>query len=158
MQSSYFISILVFVFLLLGAIGIRISQYGVTEQRYLILMIGVWILIVGITSLIWPSKSLRTMIFTLLGLAISSAYLPRGAGPTALQSQTSRFVSLAQQNGLYQDSGIIRNEISVDTLGEDQLSSLATLASVGSYIDRYYGTDELRSLYGESTGKDLLQK
>ena len=145
-------------FLLLGAIGIRISQYGITEQRYLILMIAVWIMIVGITSLIWPSKSLRTMIFSLIGLAISSAYLPRGAGPTALESQKSRFISLAQQSELYQDNGMIWKQTSVDTLDKDKLSSLAALASVGSYIDRYYGMDELRGLYGESAGKDLLEK
>ena len=98
------------------------------------------------------------MIFSLIGLAISSAYLPRGARPTALESQKSRFISLAQQSELYQDNGMIWKQTSVNTLDKDKLSSLAALASVGSYIDRYYGMDELRGLYGESAGKDLLEK
>ena len=66
MRSTYFISILVFVLLLFGAIGIRISQYGITESRYLIVMIGIWIVTVGITSLLRPKKTFSTMIFTLL--------------------------------------------------------------------------------------------
>lgn len=157
-QSSYFLSILVFVFLLLGAIGVRVSQYGITEHRYLILMIAVWILVVSITSLLWPQRSLRTMIFTFLWLCISSAYLPRGAWPVALESQSKHFLSLAQQAWFYENNAVLWKKTDADTLNKEQIASLSRLASVWSYIEQYYGIEELRALYGQAQGKNILYK
>jgi hypothetical protein len=93
-HTWYFVSILVFLPLLIGAIYQRISQYGITEQRYLIVMIALWIATVGIWSLIWNKKAFHLMIGWLLILAFSSAYTPRSASSVSLMNQKSRLEKL----------------------------------------------------------------
>lgn len=150
MRSAYFISILVFVLLLFGAIGIRISQYGITESRYLIVMIGLWIIIVGIASLIRPKKTFSTMIFTLLWLAISSAYLPRGAGPISLSSQKNRLESLLEKNGFWDGNKLIVQEKNVENMSETEQKELSQASDVIDYLTQSFGSESLSYLYTNS--------
>lgn len=159
MRSTYFISILVFVFLLFGAIGIRISQYGITESRYLIVMVGLWIATVGVTSLIRPKKTFSTMIFTLLWLAISSAYLPRGSGPIALSSQKNRLELLLEKNGFWDGNKLIVQEKNVENMSESEQKELAQVSDIIEYISRWYGPTALNYLYTSTTGfTELLEE
>ena len=151
MRSTYFISILVFVLLLFGAIGIRISQYGITESRYLIVMIGIWIVTVGITSLLRPKKTFSTMIFTLLWLAISSAYLPRGAAPIALHSQKNRLESLLEKNGFWDGNNLIVQEKNVDDLPEESQQELSQASNIVDYLTQGFGEEYLSSFYTNNT-------
>ena len=150
MRSAYFISILVFVLLLFGAIGIRISQYGITEARYLIVMVGLWIITVGITSLLRPKKTFSTMIFTLLWLAISSAYLPRGAWPVALQSQKGRLESLLQKNGYWDGTQLIIQEKDVQDMSDEEQKELAQASDIVDYLTRWFWSESLSYLYTNS--------
>ena len=150
MRSTYFISILVFVLLLFGAIGIRISQYGITESRYLIVMIGLWIITVGITSLIRPKKTFSTMIFTLLWLAISSAYLPRGAGPISLSSQKNRLESLLEKNGFWDGNKLIVQEKNVENMSETEQKELSQASDIVDYLTRWFWSESLSYLYTNS--------
>ena len=159
MRSTYFVSILVFVLLLFGAIGIRISQYGITEARYIIVMVGLWIITVGITSLLRPKKTFSTMIFTLLWLAISSAYLPRGAGPISLSSQKNRLESLLEKNGFWDGNKLIVQEKNVENMSETEQKELSQVSDIIEYISRGYGNTALNYLYTSTTWfSELLEE
>lgn len=149
-HTWYFVSILVFLPLLIGAIYQRIAQYGITEQRYLIVMIAVWITTVGIWSLIWHKKSFYLMIGWLLILAFSSAYTPRSASSISLMDQKSRLEQLLEKNGFRDGNKLIIQKKDVNELNEQTKKELAQASNIVEYLNRSFWIESLWYLYANS--------
>jgi len=151
-HTWYFVSILVFLPLLIGAIYQRINQYGITEQRYLIVMIAVWIATVGIWSLIWSKKSFRLMIGWLLILAFSSAYTPRSASSVSFLNQTTRLENTLTKLNMRDWEKITPHFIDANNFTGDSMTwillknSSATIA----YLASTHGISALEKYYSGS--------
>lgn len=156
-HTWYFFSILVFLPLLIGAIYQRIAQYGITEERYLIVMIAAWIAIVGIWSLIWNKKAFHLMIGWLLILALSSAYTPRSASSVSLMNQKSRLEQLLTQHNLFDGENITKQTIATSSLTGQDYTDMNQIGMIWSYISQSHGTDELAYLYEWTTGFDSIK-
>jgi Domain of unknown function (DUF4153) len=146
-HTWYFISILVFLPFLIWAIWQRISQYGITESRYLIIMVALWITIVGVGSLIWRSKSWILMIGWFLFLTINSAYLPWSATSLSFMSQTSRLEYMLKLQWFFGSWYIIPKFIKVDSLTGENYDIINSIKNTVIYISKYHGTNSLAYLY-----------
>lgn len=111
------------------ALWMRVDQYGVTEQRYLVGMSALWL---GAIALWYSFKAppLKSMLWLLIGLVLVSAFGPLNAPRIAVQSQIARL-----------DAVLLKNEIIVD--GEIQKASKdisfddrKTISSVLSFLSR----------------------
>lgn len=91
----YFIALLPALMMLLLAVGQRINQYGITEPRYALAVLGWWYLIVSLFYTITRSKSIRMIPASLGLLALVTAIGPWGMTATARRSQIQRFARLA---------------------------------------------------------------
>ena len=156
-HTWYFVSILVFLPLLVGAISQRIAQYGITEQRYMIVMMTIWIAIVGIWSLIWNKKSFHLMIGWLLILACNSVYTPRSASSVSLMSQKSRLEQLLTQHNLFDGENITKQTIATSSLTGQDYNDMNQIGMIWSYISQSHGTEELAYLYNETTDFDSIK-
>ncbi|PZP43833.1 MAG: hypothetical protein DI598_15230, partial [Pseudopedobacter saltans] len=72
--------------LLFIAISIRISDYGITEDRYAIFVIGIWLVIVAVYSLLKPGN-IKFIPITLCIFALLSVYGPQSAPSLSVRSQ-----------------------------------------------------------------------
>ncbi len=91
---GYFILMLPAVGMQLMAIGKRIGQYGVTENRYFILVLALWLLVVSIFGALNRLKSLRPLPLTLCIVALLSSFGPWGAYSVSRGSQVGRLEAL----------------------------------------------------------------
>lgn len=84
--------------MLLVAVGKRIAQYGVTEPRYILLVLALWLLGLGIFYLITGSRSIRPIPVSLGLVAALTWFGPWGAYATSRRSQEGRLDALLVAN------------------------------------------------------------
>ncbi|MGH1456899.1 MAG: DUF4153 domain-containing protein [Alphaproteobacteria bacterium] len=114
------------------AIWERISAYGVTEQRYFILITAVWFMIIALGN-VKGKMPIKAIPASLAILLVFASFGPWGAVSISGISQFARLESLLVKNELLVDGNIIkRDEDSVSR--EDQIS-------IGSIIDYLCQTD-----------------
>ncbi len=88
---------------LLGvAVGARIAEYGVTEARYLLILVLLWLVLIAAgfltrrAGLPWVPLSLAILLFI-------GSHGPQGAFAVSMRSQTAILMDLLQANGMLAD-------------------------------------------------------
>jgi hypothetical protein len=92
--------------LLFVAIGERIITYGITENRYFVVVLAVWLLGLVLYFLRSHHKDIYWIPLSLSLLAFAASVGPWGAFQTAERSQRARLEALLQRNGLLQNGKI----------------------------------------------------
>ena len=86
----FYILMLPSVTMLLLAIFKRIGQYGITENRYFIVVLAFWLAAISLYFILSRTKSIKVIPATLCILAFGTAFGPWGAYHVSLESQTAR--------------------------------------------------------------------
>ncbi len=86
----FFIAIMPLVILLFVAIGARVSEYGITEPRYYLLMLGSWLAFIAIYFTVSKQKSIKLIPVSLLILGLLSLAGPWSAFSVSGNSQKNR--------------------------------------------------------------------
>lgn len=122
------------------SMGIRINAYGITENRYFVLALGIWI--TGIMMFYSFTKKRRN---TLLPISVAIVIIIAICGPLSSYSlskfsQNKRFEKIIENNNMLINGKIVKapNEISK----EDQQS----LSSIINYFENNHSLSEIRSL------------
>ncbi len=89
------------------AIWERVSAYGITEQRYLILLSAVWFAIITISNL-FQKIPIKAIPMTLGILMVFASFGPWGGVNVSGYSQFSRLETLMARNGLLVDGEIVK--------------------------------------------------
>jgi hypothetical protein len=94
--------------LLFIAVWRRIGDYGLTEQRYLMVLIGVWALILAVFRIAQgPRFDLRLVPGVLAFLLLAASLGPGGAIGLSVLSQKAELGSILAANGLLVDGRIV---------------------------------------------------
>ncbi len=109
--------------LLMVAIGQRISDYGVTEQRFLVAQIGVWLALICLYFLIAKKDNIKFIPISLAIFACSWAFGPFNAKAVSERSQLSRMTQILQQTGRLKDGKMVPGTTPVTELESDQFQS-----------------------------------
>ena len=89
-------------------VGRRIADYGVTEQRYLMVLIGVWALVLAILRLVRGANfDLRLVPGVLALLMFAASVGPGGAIGLSVMSQKQQLASLLTGTGILVDGKIV---------------------------------------------------
>jgi len=120
--------------LLFLAISVRINDYGVTESRYAIGLIGLWFLIVSLLAIFRPKQfHLKTAAVILSFLCLIASFGPWGMQKLSIQSQVKRFELLLKQHGLLKDGQALnakRENIRVPS------KAISSINSIANYLAR----------------------
>jgi len=94
--------------LLFLAASKRISQYGVTEQRYLVVLAGLWLCAMAVWFLVRRSaRDIRIIPLSLCVLLLLASFGPWGAVGWSVRNQKSELASLLLANGRMKDGQIV---------------------------------------------------
>jgi len=120
------------------SIGLRIQQYGVTEKRYFVVVLGLWVL--GMMIYFSLTKKLRNII---IPISLSILVLNAVAGPfssfsVSKWSQNRRFERVLVQNGMLEEGKIIRAD---RDLSDD---SKAQISMILDYFDKNHSLKEVK--------------
>lgn len=127
-QRYFFLALFAPVALLALAVGTRISDYGVTESRYLLVLLAVWMAGIALFYTLRAGRGLIAAALSLALMLIAASFGPLGAVGLSTYSQTSRLEALLTANGILADGRIMLNVAGVPR--ED----LKRISSVVSYL------------------------
>ncbi len=113
-RRYFFIGIILQIPILAMAIGVRISEYGWTESRYLVLLLGIWLFGISLYFLLIKDAKLKWMFISLTFTILVSQIGPFSSYEISKSSQQKRLQTiLLNSKPLSQNSDIkIRYEIS----------------------------------------------
>lgn len=141
----WFVALLPSLVMLLLAVGKRIGQYGVTEERYFLGVLTVWMLGISIYFGLTGSTRIKRIPETLLAVVLLSALGPWGAYAVSERSQVSRLGRLLQANDRGQPGKITTHAGAVSEQDRAQISAvfryLAQIHGPGS-VARVLGVPE----------------
>ncbi len=103
---SFFILLLLLLVLLFLAVSVRIREYGLTDDRYLVIALGVWLAGVAFYLLISKQKRLEYLPVSLGLVLFLSAFGPWSSFSLSLKSQAHRLERLLTERGMLVDGKV----------------------------------------------------
>lgn len=88
------------IILLILAIWRRVSEYGITEPRYVVMALALWLFCTALYFLLNSQKNIKFIPVTLSLVALITAFGPFNAFQVSAWSQTNRLEELLQQSGV----------------------------------------------------------
>ncbi|MDA4844620.1 DUF4153 domain-containing protein [Hoeflea sp. E7-10] len=106
-QKSWFWLLIVPLGLLFVGLFRRVSEYGVTPERYGLAVVGLWAIVLVVWCAARSSKIGPRLIIGLLSVfLLLSSFGPWGANSVSVRSQYARLIVLLQEAGLLRDGGV----------------------------------------------------
>lgn len=143
LYKQHFFKLLVMPLLLLSAgIYTRIHDYGITEERYAIVLCLMWLLVVSGVAFTRKSKLVPKIIFaSLVAFLIAASFGPWGAVYLSAKSQIARLESVLKKNGALADGVLVKAPQSISW--EDRV----TISSIAEYLVESRKIDRVRSWF-----------
>lgn len=132
------------------SIGQRINQYGITENRYYILVLGSWITLIMIYFSI--KKPLKNIIIPIsLSLIVLNSVLgPLSSYSISKYSQNNRLEDILNSNSMISGDNIVRNP---DISEEDQRQ----INNIVHYFDNNHSLEDIKILPDDFDTNEMLQ-
>ena len=137
--------------LLAIAVGVRLDSYGWTEERYILVLLAVWLFaIAAVFTLGWRPLVLAPLI---LGLFLTLAsFGPWGAVDFSMRSQTARLAPLLTANGILSEDRLTKSEQPVAFETARQITSIVSYLSAEHRRPAF-----IEWLNGREAGLDLRE-
>src|SRR5262249_42948418 len=97
-SNLFYFLLIPLIAMLCVAIWVRIQQYGVTEPRFIVIILSAWL--IGITGffLITKSENIKIIPVTLCILALACTWGPQSASTISKHSQLQRLVNFFEEH------------------------------------------------------------
>ena len=123
--------------LLVVAIGKRVVQYGITENRYFVLVVAMWLVGIAAYFLFSKTKNIKYIPVSLCLIAFLSSFGPWGAFSVSEKSQVKRLETLLIKEKILVNGKIKKATDTVSTTSSRQISSII------HYLNRSHGFDKI---------------
>lgn len=156
-HRGFFISLLPLLVLLFVGLFRRISDYGLTTNRYIVFVISAWFAVISIIFSIKKIKNVTPLLLSLLVVTLLTMFGPWSMNNLPDRMQTARFEKLATEYGLLKDGHIVAAE---KPLNEEQCYAMSNCIDYFTDYDYRY-TDEFMQKYfnmSEDECKELAEK
>ena len=145
----FYVALLPSIGMLLAAIYQRVDQYGVTEDRYFLLVLTLWLAVIAVFFIARRRADIRVIPMTLCALALVTMFGPWSAFDVSLRSQLSRIRLLLIRHGML-ENGVVHA-----ATGPVPFEARKQLSSALSYVIGTHGAEPVRRLLGQAfTGAD----
>jgi len=105
-SNLYYWILLPLVVLMLVAIYVRIKQYGITEPRYFVALLAIWLLGISLYFSISKVDNIKLIPFSLLIVGLFGIYGPFNAFYSSRINQTNRMLSILNNKNLLRNGKI----------------------------------------------------
>jgi hypothetical protein len=139
--NGFFIALIPQIGMLFWALWFRISQYGVTENRYFVVVLGLWLLAIAFYFLRSKKEDIRVIPVSLFLLAIFSSFGPWGALAVSERSQINRLEHLLEKNGLLVDGKVVKATADVSDYDSREITGVIV------YLNEVHGLDGIQQFF-----------
>lgn len=140
----FFRALIPLIVMLFMAIMERISQYGITELRYLVFAMAVGLSIVVLYFVFSKRKDIRIIPFIIALLALLSALGPWSASSVSLSSQKNRLEKYLVNTNLFVDGKLVQSA------QEPSFEDNKEMSSIVEYLYNVHGLPAFKGLLEDS--------
>ncbi|MEI6815054.1 MAG: DUF4153 domain-containing protein [Bacteroidota bacterium] len=140
----FYLALLPLICLMFISIIKRIHDYGVTEDRYYVLLLACWLTLIAAYFNISKIKNIKLIPISLTVIAFASCYGPWSAKQIAVHSQYGRLVTELNKIHLMKDGKIIKTNKPVKDIDEENI------ISVSEYLVNTHGLNVIQPLFKEN--------
>lgn len=97
-SRSFYYVLIPLIILLFWAVLARVIDYGITEERYFLIILAVWLTFICAYFLISKSQNIMIIPFSLCLVTVFSVYGPQGAFSTSKRSQINELKQLFEKH------------------------------------------------------------
>ena len=145
--KRFFYAIFPLIILLILAIGRRVMEYGVTENRYFLIILSLWLFIVALYFLFSRRKNIKFVPLSLFFAALLSGFGPWNAFEVSSLSQHKRLEKFFQENKMLVNGKAVRSKNQLKKADKKEI------ASIVDYMIDVHGTESIQDLFSQ----DLLK-
>ena len=141
---GFYIALIPAIVMLWLAIWKRVSQYGITERRYFLIVLSVWLAGIALYYTLTRSRNIRLIPSTLCAIALVTLVGPWGAYSVSQHNQTARLVAVLTRNELLVNGRL--HASARDVTAEDRQTIGAGLL----YLLKSHGPDAVTPFLADS--------
>jgi len=134
---------------LFWAIKLRIDEYGLTERRYYVVVIGVWLLAMSIYFLFSKKQDIKVLAMSLFLIALLSSFGPWGALDMSAKTQINRLKSVLIKNDILIDGKIVKAKKEISLKDNGQISGAL------DYLEAMHGFNRIENWFDEDIDEIL---
>jgi len=139
----YYRALIPLIGLLLFSIWVRISEYGVTINRFFVATLGVWLTCIVIYFIVSKVKSIKVIPMSLAAFVVFSAIGPLSAFNVSERSQLGRLMEIIESNNIELPASESPNQATIPE------SEIIEIQSIVHYLVDNHGVESFSSLLGE---------
>lgn len=156
-SKFFYVMMLPLLALLILAIVKRVGSYGITEPRYYLIILALWLSAITLYFLFSKKQNIKIIPVSLCIVALLTVYGPQSAFSVAKISQISRFKSLIQSKSKTRDietekASIIRYLVKNHGLATLQSFTNVNLTSIENKIDQKFKNNK-KNIYDTQNNK-----
>lgn len=106
-SRTFFISLIPQIVLLYLAISIRTSEYGITERRYYVYVLAIWLTITTLLYVIGNFRNIKYIPISLFLISVLTSTGPWSAFNVSLNSQLNRLEDILKKNSILVEGNIV---------------------------------------------------
>ena len=155
---TYYYSLIPLLFLMFAAIWMRVTEYGITINRYIIILLAVWLTVVCIYFIVKKSniKFIPTSLAIILTLV---SFGPWGIFSLSETSQIKRLENILESNSLLENGKIINEvEFDLNDLKKDEFpnnhllndSLKSEVKSILNYLDDFHDFNKIKPFFSQN--------
>jgi hypothetical protein len=146
----YYLALVPSIVMLLLAIWKRIDQYGITEKRYFLAVLALWLAGIAIFYVVSRSRNILVIPLTLCIVAVATFGGPWSAYAVSEASQVRRLTRILDSNGMLED-GRAR-----PAGGEIAFEDRREVSAILRYLIETHGTGAIEPLFGSLAVIDTI--
>lgn len=146
----YYFALVPLVILLFVSIGTRISEYGVTVNRFLVATLAVWLAGIVVYFIFSKAKSIKVIPISLSIIALAITFGPMSAFSVSERSQRGRIIEILETNEMINEDGKIRSS-ELEVSFQDR----AEISSIVRYMVDNHDMSSLQLLFDEDLKADM---
>jgi len=157
-RSFYFLMLPLIVLLFL-AVGARVFRYGITENRYFLMLLAIWLLIITVYSLLSRKQNIKLIPISLCIFTLFSIYGPQSAFSISKYSQTKILTDIFKRNNAFKDHQFIKPKKITDNDGTRAARTLRYIVENYNYnaLQPYVGPDLKKIEDSLANTKEILK-
>lgn len=146
--------ILPLIIMMFVSIGIRIDAYGITENRYFVLALGLWVLGIMIYWNIAKFKRNIILPLSLATIAFISVIGPWNAYSMSIFSQNKRLEGILNRYNMIKDAGIISSSSAITNEDKKEINAIFRYFNNShslndiKYLPEGFKLSEMKNLFG----------
>ncbi|MFM2156263.1 MAG: hypothetical protein RL516_1012 [Bacteroidota bacterium] len=141
--KRFFLAVFPLIILLIMAIGRRVMEYGVTENRYFLIVLSLWLFIVALYFLLSGRKNIKFIPLSLFFAVMLSGFGPWNAFQVSSLSQHNRLEKHFQKNKILVNGKAIKPKKQIKRVDQKEISSIV------NYMVDVHGVESIQDLFSQ---------